>query len=299
MKGLDAYIEKFPSRVVHSKLYRTPALYANKKVLLIGNSASGHDLTTEIVSTAHLPVYQSRRSRSRWDGNEPPDGIEWKPIIKEYKLDGGIIFEDDTYMDDIDTVIYCTGYKASFPFWNEKANGRPFWDYEANKMVNGYWHTFLRDFSTLAIVGLPRVLTFRSFEYQAIALARLFSSRNSKSLPPLEEQERWDNERKEERRKSGKKFHDIEWDTGETQEWLGKMFEIAGLGTLKGEGRIPPVLGKELLWALEHLRKYPEPGKERQDIGLEGEEPKQNWETSSNPEWILVDRTQKDLLAFI
>jgi hypothetical protein len=200
-------------------------------------------------------------------------------------------------LDDIDTVIYCTGYKASFPFWNETANGRPFWDYEANKIIKGYWHTFFQDFSTLAIVGLPRVLTFRSFEYQAIALARLLSGRNKNSLPPLEEQEWWDRERKEERGKTGKKFHDIEWETGETEEWLGKFFEISGLGTLKGEGRIPPVLGKDLLWALKHLKRYPEPGKG--DDNKRSEALAENCKVENEHEWVLVERERKDLLAFI
>ncbi len=246
---------------MHSKYYRSPIPYKSQQVLVIGNSASGHDATAELVSTAHHPVYQSRRSKSRWDGDEPPSGIAWKPVISEFLPDGRILFEDGTYLDDVDKIFYCTGYKASFPFWNSKANGRPLWDYEGNKLIKGYWHTFFQDFSTLAIVGLPRVLTFRSFEYQAIALARLYSGRNKVPLPPLEVQEKWESEREERRRSEHKKFHDIEWETGETKEWLGRFFEIAGLGTLLGEGRVPPVLGKDLVWAIEHLKKYPEPGK--------------------------------------
>jgi hypothetical protein len=257
---LQAFIEKFPGRVSHSKWYRSPTPYTSEKVVVIGNSASGHDVTEELVSTADHPVYQSRRSKSRWDGTEPPYGIAWKPVISEYLLNGRIIFEDGTYLDDIDKVIYCTGYKASFPFWNEKVNGRPMWDYERNRIINGYWHTFFQDFKTLAIVGLPRVLTFRSFEYQAIALARLYSGRNAVSLPPVEEMKKWVKETEKQHTKEGRKFHDVEWTTGETKEWLQKFFDISALGTLTGDGRIPPVLGKEMIWAIEHLRKYPEPG---------------------------------------
>ncbi|KAF8856860.1 FAD/NAD(P)-binding domain-containing protein, partial [Acephala macrosclerotiorum] len=261
VKGLKAYSEKYPGRVQHSKYYRSPIQYKSQKLLVIGNSASGHDVAAEGVSTARLPVYNSIHSKSRWDGDEPPKGIAWKPIISEFHLDGRIEFEDGTYLDNIDKVIYCTGYKASYPFWNEKVNGRPLYDYESNKLIKNYWHTFFQDFKTLAIVGLPRVLTFRSFEYQAIALARLYSGRNKVPLPPLSEQQKWESEREEKRRKEHKKFHDIEWETGETKEWLGRFFEIAGLGTLTGDGRVPPVLGKDLVWAIEHLRKYPEPGK--------------------------------------
>jgi hypothetical protein len=286
---------------VHSKTYRNPLLYANKKILLIGNSASGKDLATDLLSSAHLPIYQSRRSPSRWDGPDPPPGIAWKPIIKEYLPSGRIVFEDNTYLDDIDTVIYCTGYLPSFPFWNVKNNGREIWDYKNNKLVKTYLHTFFHDFERLGIVGVPRALTFRSFEYQAVALARLWSGRQSVGLPGLEEQERWEREREERVKREGLRFHDVQWDTGETLGWLGALYGIAGLGLLTGEGRVPPVLGEDVRWAIENLRKYPEPGKsedgdgdskETGELGGLGDE--------KNGEWVVVERTaKKDLLAFI
>ena len=85
VKGLNAYLEKFPGRVVHSKYYRSPAVYTDKKVIVIGNSASGYDVARDLLSTARLPVYQSRRSKGRSEGDEPPPGIEWKPVITEYE----------------------------------------------------------------------------------------------------------------------------------------------------------------------------------------------------------------------
>ncbi|KAH8819831.1 dimethylaniline monooxygenase (N-oxide forming) [Xylogone sp. PMI_703] len=293
VKGLKEYTEKFPGRVVHSKYYRSPVQYSAKKVVVIGNSASGHDVTAELVSTAHLPVYQSRRSKSRWDGDEPPPGIAWKPVIREFQPDGRIIFDDDTYLDDVDKVIYCTGYLASFPFWNAQNNGRPLWDYNLNKAVKGYWHTFFQDFPTLAIVGLPRVLTFRSFEYQGIALARLFSGRNTKSLPPLSEMERWERERIEESKRRRKKFHDVEWETGETMKWLEELFHIAGLGTLTGNGRLPPTLGEDVIRAINNIKKYPEPGKGKDDIPEEERTtevlPTYDQIDCDESEWVIVD----------
>ena len=289
----------FPGRIVHSKIYRTPELYRNKKVLIIGNSASGHDVTNDLLSEASLPVYQSRRSKSRWDGDSPPPGVAWKPIIKEFLPSGRIIFEDDTCLDDIDTVIYCTGYKASFPFWNVENNGRTIWDYDNNKLVKSYIHTFFNDFKTLGIVGIPRVLTFRSFEYQAVALARSFSGRQAKELPGSEEREKWEREREERVKKEGKKFHDIEWETGETLEWLGELYTVAGLGLLTGDGRVPPVLGEEVRWAIEHLKKYPEPGKGDLKGANENEKSSGNDKFGQDLSWVLVERKKKDLLAFI
>ncbi|KAL7621349.1 hypothetical protein AAE478_008670 [Parahypoxylon ruwenzoriense] len=307
--GLEEYIQNFPGRVAHSKYYRSPLPYASKKVLIIGNSASGHDLTAELVTSAQLPVYQSRRSKSRWDGDEPAPGIAWKPVVKEYKPDGRIVFEDGSYLDDVDAVIYCTGYKVSFPFWNCKANGGALWDYGNEKLEAVYWHTFSRNFpGTLGIVGLPRALTFRSFEYQAVALARLFSGRNAVPLPPAEEQERWERERLEKVRRKGRRFHDVQWEGGETLEYLGGLFKIAGLGTLKGDGRIPPVLTEKLIWAIEHVKKYPEPGKEKDGDDHRDGKGRENFTSAlaencqvntRNGGWVMVERPRKDLLGFL
>ncbi|KAI2781336.1 FAD/NAD(P)-binding domain-containing protein [Daldinia loculata] len=310
VKGLQEYAQKFPGRVSHSKYYRSPFQYIGQRVVIIGNSASGHDLTAELVSTAQHPVFQSRRSKSRWDGPEPPPGIAWKPVISEYSAeDGSILFSDGTRLTDVDAVIYATGYNASFPFWNAAANssgGEPLWDYTSGKLVGNYWHTFFRAHPTLGIVGVPRVLTFRSFEYQAIALARLFAGRNAVPLPPAAEQERWERERLENTRREGRKFHDINWERGETAEWLEGLFRIAGLGTLGGDGRVPPPLTREVVWAIEHLRKYPEPGKGKDEDGdREGNEnavviDARNDQTSIQDDgWVLVDRRHKDLLGFL
>ncbi|CAG8979760.1 hypothetical protein HYALB_00012397, partial [Hymenoscyphus albidus] len=280
--------------VFHSKIYRTPVLYENKRILVIGNSASGHDVTAELVSTAKLPVFQSRRSKSRWDGPEPPPGIAWKPVIREYLPSGRIVFEDDSYLDDIDTIIYCTGYKASFPFWNSRNNGRDLWDYKKNKLIKNYLYTFSQDFETLAIVGIPRTLTFRSFEYQAIALARLFSGRQS-----------WKNKKNGKRigkrgpRRRAQKYHDIGWDHNETLDWLGHLYEVAGLGLLTGEGMVPPIFSKEMKWALENLKKYPEPGNGENDKKM-GPTRRLKENDNEDDSWVMVRREgQKDSLWFL
>ena len=292
MKGLEDYMSRFPNRISHSKSYRKPYLYANKRVLVIGNSASGQDIAMQLVESGKpkLPVYQSRRTRSRWDGAEPPTGIEWKPVIREYDSSTGeIIFDDDTRLTEIDAVIYCTGYKPSYPFWNKRANGGPLYDYTENRLRNNYLHTFSRIFPrSFGIIGLPRVLTFRSFEYQAVALARMFAGREAVPLPSLAEQERWENERAEFVRRQKRRFHDIPWDNYEAMDWFRVLFEMSGLPVLEGWGRCPPVLGKETRWALENIRKYPEPGKDGVGDVIDGD-------------WICVESAEqeRDSLHFI
>jgi hypothetical protein len=231
------------------------------------------------------PVYVSRRSRSRWDGSQPPDGVAWKPVISEYLSNGDIVFEDGSILKDVDRVIYCTGYRASFPFWNEKTNGRALWDYRADVLINNFQHTFVTDFPTLAFVGVPRVLTFRSFEYQAIAIARVWSGRNWTTLPSHVEQHKWRKARQEICAAKHQRFHEIDWDSGETMEWFRYLFELAGLPELEGVGKCPPVLGPKTRWTIDHVKKYPDHGGEAHYGGdLEGD-------------WEIVHH--KDSLHFI
>ncbi|CAN8101178.1 unnamed protein product [Discula destructiva] len=263
--GLDAYTQKFPGRVVHSKYYRSPDIYTGQRLLTIGSSASGFDIMNELTKTAALPVFSSRRHKSPYEGEQPKPGIAWKGVIRRYHDDGTIEFDDGSTLspDKIDKIIYATGYRPSFPFWNAHKNGRELYDYHSGKLINIYWHTFFSDFRTLGIVGIQKALTFRSFEYQAVALARLFAGRNKLRLPPPVEMKRWEARRLTWVQETGRKFHDIESQPGQIGEdtfaWLGFLYELAGLGTLQGDGRIPPVLSRELLNALKTVHKYPTP----------------------------------------
>lgn len=227
---------------------------------------------------AQEPVYVSIRTKSRWDGEHPPSGVEWKPTIQEFRADdGSIVFSDGSILEDVDAVIYCTGYKSSFPFWNEAANKRPLWDYKSDRMLGNFQHTFLHDFPTVGIVGLPRTLTFRSFEYQAIAVARLWSNRNAMPLPSRAEQQKWELARAQLSKEDRTKFHDIPWTTGETHEYLDFLYKFAGLGTLKGDGRVPPPLTREMEWAINNIRKYPEPGRPEKNAVAKKEKEERDW----------------------
>lgn len=237
----------------------------------------------------------SRRSRSRWDGHDPPPGIEWKPVITEYKADGSIVFNDGSILRDIDKVIYCTGYKPSYPFWNEKANGRPLYCYEKGRLINNYQHTLFHDFATLAVIGIPRVLTFRSFEYQSIAVARLWASRTSFSLPAISDQKAWEQNRATLVNKEHRGFHQIDWDTGETMDWFQWLYKFAGLPTVEGHGRCPPVLGESTQWAIKHVKKYPEPC-----VGDDSIAEGARIDTQDATDWVVVEGApHKGSLYFI
>ncbi|KAJ5552411.1 FAD/NAD(P)-binding domain-containing protein [Penicillium frequentans] len=265
--GLEEYMAKYPKRVMHSKQFCSATDFTQKRVMIIGNSASGQDLTTSLVREAAHPVYQSRRSAGRWDGDKPPEGVEWKSVITRYELSGDIVFSDGSVIlgDEIDKIIYCTGYKPSFPFWNIQRGGQQLYDYHEDRLVGGYLHTFFQELPTLTIIGLPRVLTFRSMEYQAIAIARVWSGRSV--LPDKQGQRLWEQNRAELTKRERRKFHDIPWDDGETVQYLQALFDIAGLPRFDGAGRFPPVLDERTRWAIRNIKKYPEPGRNGTEDG--------------------------------
>lgn len=107
------------------------------------------------------------------------------------------------------------------------------------------------------MIGFPVALTFRSFEYQAIAVARLWAGRNAKLLPSLAEMKRWEDKHVEVVRKRGGRFHQVFWDNGETLEWFRWFFELAGLLLLEGHGRCPPILDERTRWTIEHVKRWP------------------------------------------
>ncbi|KGQ05819.1 Thiol-specific monooxygenase [Beauveria bassiana D1-5] len=255
-RQVDEWWQEFYDAVVLANgHYAVPYLYAGRRVLIIGNSVSGRELSEELVGVAKGSVYLSRRSPALWEGDEPPPGIEWKPVVSEYRQDGSILFADGTALAGVDAVIYCTGYKPSFPFWNQEINGGPLFDYRLNRLVGCYQHVFFRDYPTLGVVGFPRTLTFRSFEYQAIALARLWSGRNAQPLPSPRHQQQWEEERAERTEAQHQYFHDVPWGA-ETNEYLRDLFNFAGLTTLAGDGLLPPPLTRRMVWEYENVLKW-------------------------------------------
>ncbi|GAA5931429.1 uncharacterized protein JCM15063_001464 [Sporobolomyces koalae] len=131
--------------LLHARWYRTAEAFRNKTVLVVGNSASGYDITRELAGlvhsqrTEHEPrddrplkkVYQSARSPSKLGiPFDAPDAPEWAreitvvPAIRRIS-NHLVTFEDGTSRDDIDTIIFATGYYFTFPFL--RASDAP-WD---------------------------------------------------------------------------------------------------------------------------------------------------------------------------
>lgn len=113
LEGADTW----PGTTSHSHNYRNAAVFAGKRVVVIGASASGEDISREVAGSAQQ-VYLSARSWQNPDWgapHAPPFGpqhnILRKTPIRRLLADGGVEFEDGSRLGQVDHLLFCTGYR--------------------------------------------------------------------------------------------------------------------------------------------------------------------------------------------
>lgn len=184
--------------IVHSKYYRNPEKYAGKKVIVVGNSASGVDIANQIAAVCKQPLLVSHRS-----GSINSAAQTGRPEIAEFIVqDRTVKFVDGSMDTDIDAVIYCTGYLYSFPFL-ESLHAPLIRTGEC--VENLYQHIFYRPQPTLAFgVLVQKVIPFPMAEAQAAVIARAWSGRLE--LPDSAQMAAWERRTLEETG-GRRKFH--------------------------------------------------------------------------------------------
>ena len=122
ISGVEQWNERYPNRIIHAKAYRRPEDFTDRRVVVIGNSASGVDIASQLAPYAKSPILLASRSASQFVTRG--QGPEWRADIAEIEQ-----FLDTTHnravrtktgqiVDEIDTVVFATGYYYSYPFLN-------------------------------------------------------------------------------------------------------------------------------------------------------------------------------------
>ncbi|KAI6089451.1 FAD/NAD(P)-binding domain-containing protein [Hypoxylon rubiginosum] len=242
--GLLDYDGKFPGRILHSKHFRNASPFKGKRVVVVGGSISAHEVVHEILDVARTPVYASLRG-------EPIPAFGWEPFLhpdiavkKEIsRLDsetGRVFFGDGSFLDDVDHIVFATGYTFSVPYI-EHVQARIRNAYR--RLPGVYQHTWDIEDPTLTFVGmLGGGFTFRVYEWQAVAVARHLAGR-AKSLPSVPEQLEWERKRVAERG-GGKDYYSIAPDYGAFFELLR---DIAGDPAPGTTGRVLPPFDEKWL----------------------------------------------------
>ncbi|KAL8828941.1 MAG: hypothetical protein Q9170_006382 [Blastenia crenularia] len=234
--GIREWNKAYPKSITHSKYYRTPDSFKEKKVVVVGNSASGLDIATQISTVCQHPLLNSKRS----DAPEFQRKASWKremPEIAEFLSPSvasrGLRFRDGQVESDIDAIVFCTGYYYSFPFLSSL---RPSLIVSGERVEQTYKHLFYIDHPSLAFVGLPyKIIPFRTCEGQAATVARIWAGRLQ--LPSEPDMKAWEECRIADRG-GGKRFHEL--GNLEDFRYHNELMEWGLQSKLKADDRMPP-----------------------------------------------------------
>ncbi|CAK4012685.1 flavin-dependent monooxygenase [Lecanosticta acicola] len=266
VEGIEAWNRAYPGAITHSTFYRNPESYAGKKVVVVGNSASGIDIGTQIAAVCRKPLLQSQKSESYLSRALAPGKSE-RPEITEYIVsDRSVRFKDGTIEAEIDAVLYCTGYFFAYPFLQSLD---PPLVTTGHRVEKTYQHIFYQSNPTLAILGLTqKVIPFPVAEAQSAVVARVYAGRLS--LPSEAEMLSWEREVVAEMG-DGKGFHVLQFPKDAEyinllHDWAGSADERVLQDGLE-VGKTPPYWSEREHWMRERFaaikKAFQEFGEER------------------------------------
>ncbi|PLB51906.1 FAD/NAD(P)-binding domain-containing protein [Aspergillus steynii IBT 23096] len=189
--GIKEWNENYPGVISHSKFFDSPDDFRDKKVIVVGSSASGIDIGSQISTVSKGKLLASQRSESflvpstAADKEYFPEIVEFLPATQGTRA---VRFANGRVESEIDAIVFCTGYLYSFPFLSSLD---PPLITDGRRTLNTYQHLFYTYDPTLVLPALPqRVIPFPLSENQAAVYARVWSGRLA--LPSLIEMEDWE-----------------------------------------------------------------------------------------------------------
>ncbi|OJD14959.1 hypothetical protein AJ78_04742 [Emergomyces pasteurianus Ep9510] len=207
--GISEWNAAFPNVITHSKSYSSPAEFRNKKVIVVGNSASGVDIGAQISTTCRKPLLSSTRSASYFAASTIDDKKEYPQIVEFLSPtthNRAVRFENGEIEEEVDAVLFCTGYFYSFPFLSSL---KPPVIEDGSRTLHVYQQIFYADQPTLAFPVLnQKVIPFPIAENQSAVIARVWSGRLN--LPSKQEMYQWE-DAEIAARGSGKAFHVLQY----------------------------------------------------------------------------------------
>lgn len=254
IEGIEEWDRTFPGSLSHSKFFRAPEQYADRKVIVVGNSASGLDIGGQIAPLCKAPLLASIKSESYLapGASDPKVKLELPPISR-FELDRRTVhFENGHRETDVGDIIFATGYLYSFPFLDRIT---PPLITDGTRVQNTYQHLLYAPHPTLALPTLnQKIIPFPVAQAQAAVLARLYSGRLS--LPSYVEMRKWE-EKRVAAAGSGNKFHEFKFP--EDGEYLNMLHDWASQADLRngleeeGRGKKPPRWDSKDFWTRERF----------------------------------------------
>lgn len=173
-------LSEWPGELVHSHNYREPSPFHGKRVAVLGASASAVDLSREIGGVAAALYWCADAFAALPEAARGAGAVQRLPGIEALRPDGRIVLQDGTVLDDVDVLVFCTGYCYRFPFLDADLV-----HVDDNWVSPLYQDLLHADHPTLGFIGIPfRVVPFPLFEVQARWFARLLTG--AFVLPPAD-----------------------------------------------------------------------------------------------------------------
>ncbi|KAH7156376.1 hypothetical protein EDB81DRAFT_786848 [Dactylonectria macrodidyma] len=257
--GLQEFDRAYPGAVSHSKFYRRPNDYSDKKVIVVGNSASGVDVSAQLSTVAKLPVFVSEKEKP--SVVQPQADTPWATYVPEIveflPATRGVRFANGRVESDIDAVIFCTGFHYSYPFLK---NVEPSIVVPGGGHAAHLWeHILYTADPTLAFLSVPqRIVPFPVSEAQSAVIGRIWSGRLAP--PTRAEMEAWV-EDQHRIKGEGKAIHVMT--SPEDVDYVNRLHDISGTAAKavdlglenEGNGKKPPYWNLETRWIRERVPK--------------------------------------------
>lgn len=270
--GIREWNKAYPKVISHSKHYDSPPIFRDKKVVVVGSSASAIDIGAQISEVSKGKLLVSERSESYLQPPPTTDKIYFPEIVEflpSANHDRAIRFANGRVESEIDAIVFCTGYLYSFPFLSSLD---PPVITDGRRTVNTYQHLFYTYNPTLVFPLITqRIVPFPFAESQAAVFARVWSGRLS--LPSQAEMIAWEKDLIAEKG-NGTFFHYLPYPQDADSidllyNWAASAKKRPGLAN-DGAGKLPPLWGEKERWLRCHfpdIRKaFIEQGEARRNI---------------------------------
>lgn len=204
-EGLLNWFQKDPTSISHAKYYNDCTKYKDQKVLIIGNSASGIDISTQLITVAK-GIVMSCVGEPMFKGviedqTEQVDGI----AKYDFENNRSVVTKSGKVISNIDKILFCTGYLYEIPFLKSYTTGPNAIITDGTNIHDLYKQLFYIPDTSLILAGLPKsIIPFPFAEAQGQYVARILSGRLQ--LPSTEEMFK-DYEREVAERGNGSSFH--------------------------------------------------------------------------------------------
>ncbi|KAK1740157.1 flavin-containing monooxygenase [Skeletonema marinoi] len=168
LEGLDT----FHGDIIHAIEYDNAQPYAGKTVLCVGAKPSGLDISREIGLVAkHVYLSDSACDKMQTFGN-----VSLMPRMQSVDENGGVHFSsprsaEEHVADDVDAIVFCSGYDYDFPFINEESNLELQFTPGERRVQPLYEQTWHARCPSVSFIGIPHsIVPFPLCEIQAAAV---------------------------------------------------------------------------------------------------------------------------------